>query len=488
MTKKLIILFVLISQLSISQNVSVKWIDLKSEKTNFLPYATNNNINLFSFYDKNDNLNIKELDDDLKFIKNTLINPNLSKKTYKYLDPIFLKNNIIHLYQDEQVKKDKIFLYSNTSDYKLNFEKEIKVIDEEEKIDNTIHFGKTAISPDSTKILICHKIQNEETKRYDVSFKVYDNKLENIIKEGIFEIPFNGQKYSATHYAIDNIGNIYISANEAKLLQKPGQAWKIFKINIDNSFKEYHLVNSKLFIPSLHLHISKKNELIISALAVETTTGLSQYISNNLVISVLDCESFKMKKSYSKKIKELYPEKLAVKTNDYMRYNFYKIIEKDDNTYSLLFDQSRRIVMSNSIYYSKTTYNSSVHSTELTDRGDFAIINLNANFDIEKTIKVSNFYSSFVSVFKNNKIYVIYTDLIKNLNLAEKDKERVKNYTSDKNIGLYLSKIDATGKIETEILNSEFIPDIEYCKEINNDKILLINNDRNKIGILKITK
>jgi phage anti-repressor protein len=82
-------------------------------------------------------------------------------------------------------------------------------------------------------------------------------------------------------------------------------------------------------------------------------------------MNVIDCETFKSKKTYVKKIKELYPEKLAVKTNDYMRYDFHKIIEKENNTYSLLFDQSRAIVMSNSIYYSKSEYNYSKHSTFL---------------------------------------------------------------------------------------------------------------------------
>ncbi len=478
MTKKLTILFVLICQLSISQNVNVKWIDLKSEKTNFYPFGGNNITNLFSFYDNDSNLIIRELDDDLKSIKNTTISPKLSKKTYKYLEPLFLKNNILHFYQDEQTKQDKIFLYSNSSDYKMTFEKDIKIIDEEENINKTVHFGKTVISPDSTKILICHKIENETTERFDVSFKVYDNKLENVIREGVFEIPFNGEKFNATDYTIDNKGRIYIAIT----------AFKIFKINIDNSFEEFNINKPKLTVPSFNLFISKNNELIVSALAFEGNFGLSQYISNNLIINVIDCETFKTKKTYVKKLKELYPEKLSVSTNDYMRYHFHKIIEKDNNTFSLLFDQSRVIVMSNSIYYSKSEYNSRLHSTQLTDRGDFAIINLNANFDVVKTIKISNFNSSFASAFKDNKIYVIYTDLIKNLNLPEKDKDRVKNYTSTKSIGLYLSKIDATGKVETEILKSDFLPNVEYCKTINNDKILLISTEGNKIGILKITK
>ena len=463
-------------------------VDLKSEKTSFYPFGGNNTSNLFSFYDNDSNLIIRELDDDLKSIKNTTISPKLSKKTYKYLEPLFLKNNIFHFYQDEQTKQDKIFLYSNSSDYKMTFEKDIKIIDEENKIKKTGHFGTIAVSPDSTKILICHKVENEKTERYDVSFKVYDNKLENVIREGIFEIPYNDVKYTASEYVIDNSGNIYIAANEFRVFQKPGMAWRIFKINTDNSFKEYHLQNPKYYVPTLNMFITKKNDLILSSLAVEKTSSLDQYISNDLIIKVLDTETFKAKKEYVKKIKELYPEKLSVSTNDYMRYHFQKIIEKDNNTFSLLFDQSRVIVMSNSIYYSKSEYNSRLHSTQLTDRGDFAVINLNANFEVEKTIKISNFNSSFASAFKDNKIYVIYTDLIKNLNLPEKDKDRVKNYTSAKSIGLYLSKIDATGKVETEILKSDFLPNVEYCKTINNDKILLISTEGNKIGILKITK
>lgn len=478
MTKRLTILFVLICQLSISQNVNINWVDLKSEKTSFSPYGGNNNSNLFSFYDDDSNLIIKELDNDLKFVKNTTISPKLSKKTYKYLEPLFLKNNVVHFYQDEQTKQDKIFLYSNSSDYKLTFEKDIKIIDEEARIKKTGHFGQTAISPDSTKILICHKVENQTTERYDVSFKVYDNKFEKIIREGIFEIPFNGEKFNATDYTIDNKGRIYIAIN----------AFKIFKINIDNSFEEFSTTKPKLTVPSFNLFISKNNELIVSALAFEGNFGLSQYISNNLIINVIDCETFKAKKTYVKKVKELYPENLAVRTNDYMRYDFHKIIEKEDNTYSLLFDQSRVIVMSNSIYYSKSEYNSRLHSTQLTDRGDFAVINLDSNFEVAKTIKISNFNSSFASIYKNNKIYVIYTDLITNLNLPEKDKDRVKNYTSAKSIGLYLSKIDAAGKVETEILKSDFLPNVEYSRVINNDKILLTSGDGSKIGILNITK
>jgi hypothetical protein len=475
MIKKLTILFVLTCQLSISQNVNIKWIDLKSEKTTFYPFGGNNTTNLFSFYDNDSNLIIRELDDDLKFIKNTTISPKLSKKTYKYLEPLFLKNNILHFYQDVQNKQDKQYLYTNSSDYKLTFEKDIKIIDEEERINKTKHFGKIVTSPDSSKILICHKIENKETERYDVSFKVYDNKFENIIREGVFEIPFNGQKYSTTDYIIDNKGGIYIAIS----------AFKIFKINIDNSYKEINFKKPTLINPRFNLFINKKNELIISGLASESNSGLSQYISNNLFINVIDCETLVEKKSYVKKIKELYPEKLSVKTNDYMQYDFHKIIEKEDNTYSLLFDQSRRIVMSNSIYYDKSVYNSSMHSTELIDRGDFAVINLNTNFDVEKTVKISNYFSKYVSLYKENKIYVIYTDLIKNLNLNENEKDRVTKFTSPKNIGFYLSTIDEKGNIKTEILNSEFLPDIQYCKEINN-KILLLNY--NKIGLLKITK
>lgn len=495
MKKSLLLSFVLLCFISKAQEVELKWAEkIKTkqyvsilggkQELYFTKHRNNEDAMVCRIYDKN-----------LKLIKEKIVDFNLEEKKYLYKGSYFLGANIIHLIQDHNRKEDKFSLYGITTDFNLNTNKQVLILDEGSDKDDD--FGSTAISPDSTKIVVYHQLKGKKNEPSRLSMKVYDSNLSKKLLDKVVEVPVKGKKFSFHSVTVDNFGNVFILAqilkekSERENKKESYYYYKGISYGVNNVIKEFEFDYPDRDIESIKVIPGENNTLICTGFLKILNSGffgkgLKAKISDEIFTVIIDCNTLTLKSSNKLELEGLYPEK-PKKASDYVPYEVKNIFYKNDGGYVIVAEQYKLDI------FVMTTQNGGTSTQYKFYYCDIACINVDKNNQVTSVSKMPKYQlnadnPSIIATYYNGKTYIVYEDLEKNAE-AENDKEtkRSSGKSRSKN-ALFLMTVADSGEMQKQVIYSykdaKIIPRILTSHVMDKNHIMLNADDQ--LGVLSI--
>lgn len=492
--RKFLLLALFAGQSIFAQDVTVKWAEKIPTKGYISILGGKDGMYYTTHVDRDENLIGRTYDNSMGLKNEKVISFNMDKKKYFYQGAYFLKNNILHFISEERRKEDKRFLYAGFTDTNLKTLDRLNVADEVNDDDKAINFGTRSISPDSTKVLVYHENTGRRKDPNILVYKVYNANITEVINEGAASLPIKAKNYFTEEVRVDNLGNVYVLAkiDKEKKEKEKGFSNYYYKLVVfakDKTVKEFDFDYPDNDISYIDMIPGKDNTFFCTGFLTNLKGGKKRLISDEMFFTKLDCNTLQLGESKMLKVDGLYPEEIK-RSEDYVPYKIRKIYQKSNGGYSIVAEQYKLIVTThhgaNGMTYTSYTYYYC----------DIACIQTNSNAIVETVTRMPKYQKnagnpSIVSTFKNDKTYVIYEDLTKNLE-AQDDKKTKRStkslFSSDSKNALFLMTVTPDGKFSKEIMydykESKIKPRIMTSREINQGEILLNADDQ--LGLLKI--
>lgn len=439
--------------------------------------------------DNESRLNCRKYNNEMKIVEEKIAPIVSNSDRFSFNSAIFLNKKILFISQEKNRKEDKESLVGSFSDFKLNKVDKSILLDEYGDDDDVVTFGNVYQSIDSTKILVVKKFKSRKKEPSKLAFKLYDNKLNSVLLDKTVEIPIKDKNFVNYTLSVDNLGNIYLLAiikKEKKEITE-GQSDFYHKVIIfDHKTaepKELDFAFENKTAQSFAVLAGENNTMICAGFLCEVIDGFfskkNSKSTNEIFTTVIDCKTKNIISKNTIKVEDLYPEN--GNNRDKIPYYIRDIHGNKDGSFDVIAEQYKYEVHRNSVDYFYC---------------DIAYFNIDKNNNLKSVVKIPKFQKnvknpSIISTFANNKTYIIYEDLTKNVD-ATNDKETKRTasnpFTSNTGNSIFLVNIDKSGKFKKEILydfeNGKIRPKILTSRVIN-PKTIILNAD-DQIGLLKL--
>lgn len=448
--------------------------------------------------DKDDHLVCRKYNDKMQLLKEETVPFELDQKHFTYFRSLFIKDKIIHVIGERIRKEDKNVLFAAFTDLNLKNNDKTIVLDETLEDEKTVGFGKTYVSPDSTKVLIYRERKGRKKEPSTLIFKVYQGDFADVLLDKVVEIPIKNRNFSTESISVDNLGNVYVLAKiirESKEREK-GQSSFYFKLVVFDKVsavpKEFDFDFENQEIGSIDIIPSRDNTLIctgfLSAIEEGFFTKKVSSVSDEMFSAVLDCNTKSLSSTFKLKVEGLYPEKIR-KTQDFIPYLVRNIFPKPDGGYVVVAEQYKLVV------YTTYSQQGGTRTSYNYYYCDIACLHVDKSGKLESITKIPKYQlnasnPSIISTYVDGNTYIVYEDLAKNLT-AENDKETKKSskgfFTSDSKNALFVLTIAADGAPTKEIIydykESKLRPRI-FSSRLINPRTIILNAD-DQIGKLQ---
>ena len=407
-----------------------------------------------------------------------------------YKGAYFTNNKLTHFILDTKRKEKTTFIYAIESDENLNVSGENKIVDEEfSKIANSM--GTRNISPDSTKVLIYHNRVSRKNPQQLV-YKVYDSKFTKVINQGAAVLPIKNKDFSTEKVFVDNFGNVYVNTRITKAKKDRGRNqsnyyYKLIVFDTSGNTKEFDFDYPNSEISYIDFIPTKNNTLFCSGFLNDSGVSYKKSnISDSMFFSELNCKTLTIEESKKIDVKGLYPEKS--KKEDIVPYKIREIYEKSDGGYSIVAEQYKLTISVYTNANGGTSYKYKYYYC------DVACIQTDKNLNVLSVSKIPKYQlnasnPSIVTTFKNDKTYIVYEDLTRNLNSSGDDdlkRSSKKAFKSSNSNSLFLLTVNSNGETKKEIIynykNSRIRNYILGSHSSKDGEIIL--SAYNRIGVL----
>mgnify|MGYP006211387737 FL=1 len=192
----------------------------------------------------------------------------------------------------------------------------------------------------------------------------------------------------------------------------------------------------------------------------------------------LSCKTLTLSDSKMLKVPGLYPDEIK-KVQDYVPYKIRNIFERKDGGYTVVAEQYKLIVSTH------TSANGMTTTSYRYFYCDIACIQTDEALEVTSVTRMPKYQlnasnPSIISTVKNDKTYIIYEDLTKNIEATDdkKTKRSTKSiFSSDSKNALFLLTIEKNGEMRKEIVydykESKIQPFILGSRVIEDGLILL---------------
>jgi hypothetical protein len=453
-------------------------------------------------YGKDKQLIFRKYNQSMKLEKEQTIPFELDEKRYFYNKTIFLKNKIVHLISERKKKEKKTYLYASTTDLDLNVIGKTLILDEGEVTSsggglfsmqdyNSNAFGITAISPDSTKLLVYREKPTKRNEPTKMSLKVYDSDLTTMLFNKDVDLPIKDRNFNVSEIEIDNYGNIYVLAliyKESKEVKR-GQTDSYYKLIAfergSGKPKQFDFDFQGDDIMTIEIEHGANNTLVCTGFLSDIKKGLlstsTSNVSDEFFITNIDCSNFSILSKIRTKVKELYPERK--KREDYVPYTIRNVYSKPDGSYTVVAEQYKLEVRT------ATDSRGRSYTTYRYFYCDIACMNVDAAGNLKSISKIPKYQlnadnPSIQSTYYNGNVYIIYEDLARNAQ-ANTDKEIKRSSGSGgSKDGLFLITVLPDGQVKKDLIydykQTKIQPYIMFSRKITSNIILL--NAKDQIG------
>ncbi|MFP9097660.1 hypothetical protein ACLI09_01290 [Flavobacterium sp. RHBU_24] len=492
MRKFLFFLLIAISSAN-AQEITLKWAEKIPTKGYISILGGKDGYYFTTHVNRNDDLVGRKYDANMQLVSEKSIAFNVDNKKYGYTGAYFVDKSIIHFITDERRKEDKEYLLTGFTDFNLTTTDKMIVADERGDDDRVLKFGTRAISPDSTKVMVYHEKAGKKKEPTILIYKVYNATFTDVINEGAASLPIKTKNYSTDDVTVDNLGNVYVMARIIKEKDEKGKNlsdyyYKLIVFGKDKTVKEFDFDYKDNNISYVDMIPGKNNTFFCTGFLTNLKGGKKRLISDEMFFATFDCNKLTLSESKMLKVDGLYPDEIK-KNEDYVPYKIRAIYEKKDGGYSVVAEQYKLIVVTS---YSNGVYRESY----IYYYCDIACVQTDNKANVLSITRIPKYQKnagnpSIISTFKDDKTYVVYEDLTKNLS-AQDDKSTKRStktmFSSDSKNSLFLLTVGGDGTVNKEILydyrDSKIKPRILGSRQTAPGKILLNADDQ--LGLIEI--
>jgi hypothetical protein len=372
--------------------------------------------------------------------------PNCIDKHFDYYKTLFLKNNVVMLFQTFERSSKNLQMFAQRVDQNGKFVGKFELIDEiNAKSKSNAGTFMVWPSEDSTKFMIIENPPFEKYSGEKFNFKIYDSELTNKSNFGI-SLPYKDKDLALIDYFIGNDSKIHLLASielERKQ-QKAGEAkrfYSIFTINPeDKSVAEYKLNLPNRSIEDASLKIDNEHNKFIccgfySDLKPRAKVGndIDGFYYLKVDIGTKNVDAQGTKEIDKEMVAELLNKK-KVKEQQGISKNFsiMEIETHKDGTSTLIAENRKDAVYT---YTTCSKYGCQTYTTYYYYRDNIFLINIAADGSVNSFVDVPKSqvstnddgkYLSFLNFKKDDRSLFIYNENPLNLKSGIKTIKDVK--------------------------------------------------------------
>lgn len=364
-------------------------------------------------------------------------------------------------------------------------------------------FYNIAHSPDNNYILVNY-IHNKDDKyaKQKVDIRVFDSDFD-LVWEKLDNLPFADEFFSLKEMRVSNDGNVYVLGQvieEKRDRKNKKQEFQLYAYkNYGEDIVEYPLVIKDKVIAEMVLAIAGNGDIVVGGLYADEykITG-TFYMRINAINQEVAASSFKefgidfLVAGLSER-KEKKTKKKASKGKDVGLFAYDLRNLKINNDGSIVFIAEQSFITSNTY----TDANGNTRTTYTYHDNDIIAVYVNPQGEIVENIKISkkqvgstSFFHSYVLAIKNNALYFIYNDHIKNLNKTNDGVES--SFSGPKKALAVVVKVDNSGKLKKSALfgskevGTLMRPKVSVQFE-NDDDVYVVGQKGKKLSLGRIT-
>lgn len=353
-----------------------------------------------------------------------------------------------------------------------------------------------SISQDSTKLLIYNEMPYDRNGAQKMAFRVFDENFKLAWKKEV-TLPYPDRLFSVKKYRIDEAGNVYVMGKlyKDKLRErrkgKPNYQYLVIAYTKDGAdSKEYKINLEKEFISELTFEVAKNQDLICAGFYSERRSnglkGAFYFRVNAITEKMYNIGVEPFSASF---LAEFMSERRAAKGRELYNYDLDKLIMRSDGGALLIAEQFYIKVIRNQDLYGNWTESHTYYYN------DIISVNINPDGSIAWTTRIpkrqidaTGIMSSYALTIARNKIYFIFNDNPKNLNV--KDYKKIKNFRGRKSI-VTLVALKPDGEYDKYALFSNRDFDIvtrpKICRQISKNEMVVYGEYRKRYKFGKVT-
>jgi hypothetical protein len=375
---------------------------------------------------------------------------------------IGLRNNLVVFCYDYNRKEDKNLLIAAVLDPSGKVIKPFAVVDEilSAKRFNSGSFSVT-ITDDSSKVLVQHQEPFDKEGMEKIQFKLLDENLNTLWVKPL-ELPIRDRENTLRDMAIDNNGNVFIVSSKFRKWSERDEpnVYKLFGYMVEkDELKQMELKLEDKYMDSPNILFHSSGELIISGFyRTDWRKGIDGlfYIRMNPANQEIIARNSKdfTKELLVSFLGERKGEKAEKKDQGLSSYVLREIIKRKDGGIVLIAEQYyvREVCSTDPKTGSRTcTYHYYYN--------DLLVANIAPNGSIEWYSRIpkrqhstdGGYFSSFISIIKNDKIYFVFNDHVKNLKPGA-NLEKPTTISKFKKAVVALCELSADGSVKRSFL------------------------------------
>ncbi|MBN4051272.1 hypothetical protein JYU16_00500 [bacterium AH-315-M05] len=316
------------------------------------------------------------------------------------------------------------------------------------------------LSEDSTKILVYHNAPYEKYSNEKFSYKVIDKDL-NVIWSKSIELPYRDKYFSISNYLVDNFGNVYMLAEiypdrqkgEKKERGKQNAKFVILAYYYKTGeLKEFDVTLKDKWISEITFKVDKQGNLVAGGFYSNDkyfSIAGTFYLTIDKKTKIVKAKGIK---EFSKAfLMEFMSERKADKGKELKRFYFDHFVLRDDGGAVMVAEQ----------YYVKvTTYTDSKGNTRTTYHyyyNDIIVVSISPDGTITWAKKIPKKqhstndggpYSSYIFAVFGDKMYFIFNDNPKNIQIYKTDPKKIKYMNKPKKSIATLVTVDSNGEMK----------------------------------------
>ncbi len=357
-------------------------------------------------------------------------------------------------------------------------------------------FGYT-FSRDSSHVVIYAntELRKNEPEKYGIY--VLDQDMEDVWSKEV-TLPYLESRFAVEDFTVDNDGNVFLlgvkfqEKGESKRRGTPNYEYRILGYREDGAdVEEYEVALGGMFLSDMKIDVSPKRDIICAGFYSEQGTFSikgTYYIRIDRKTKEIEKMSAKefdidfITMNFTQRQEKKAKRKAAKGKNiELYEYDLRDIIPRADGGAVLMAEQYYVTVIC------RTDPRTGITTcTNYYHYNDVIVVSIDKSGDIEWATKVSKrqtsvndggYYSSYVSMVTNEKLYLVYNDHKKNLDPSLKQGQYYNFSVRDKNGVVVLASIDGEGNVSRKALfsNAEItaITVPKLCKQVNKKQLLM---------------
>jgi hypothetical protein len=342
------------------------------------------------------------------------------------------------------------------------------------------------VSKDTSKILFYHNDPYEKKEPESFNLQVYNNGMQKLWEKKI-SLPYKDKDVSIESFTVSNNGMVYVLARYQEGLRDKVKGLPNYRYFIlrygksESNSKQYDVSLGENFIASITFDLDPKMNFICAGF----------YSANNksTISGVFYLRLDGQTGEVNKKNTKVFDEDALAKFESKSKANRGKALKNYTIRNPIIRDDGGMVLMGEQYYwYVETTQSSNgmTYSTTHFFYNNILAANINPNGGIDwitaipkyqHSVNDDGYYLSYVPLVYKDKIYLIYNDNKKNVNI--KGNKKLKTMNNIRKSSVVMAVIDSKGQVtKSELLKTKDLKKVyvrpKVSTQVSENRLILV--------------